>query len=242
MFKNQNNLFRYLVFQRLQNKHWKRIVVYPCMKLRIYNCILFVLLIITNLACGQETEENEHIELNSSTDTLTVAAGCFWCVEAPFEQLKGVISVESGYMGGTFANPSYEMVCTGATGHAEAVQIIYDTTAVSYATLMKVFFSVHDPTQLNRQGADVGTQYRSAIFYRNDAERSRAVQLIDELDASGAYASKIMTKVEPEGPFYKAENYHQDYFEINGSEPYCRFVIQPKMDKFHKAFENFLKQ
>lgn len=212
------------------------------MKSRIFNCLLFVLLLIANLACGQQTDKKEQIEVNSNTDTLTVAAGCFWCVEAPFEQLNGVLSVESGYMGGTVANPSYELVCTGKTGHAEAVQIIYDTTKVSYATLMKVFFSVHDPTQLNRQGADVGTQYRSAIFYRNDAERIQAVQLIDELDASGAYASVIMTKVEPIGPFYKAENYHQDYFEFNGDEPYCRFVIQPKMDKFQKVFENFLKQ
>ncbi len=212
------------------------------MKLRILNCLLFVLLLTTNLACGQQTEEKEQIEVNSSTDTLTVAAGCFWCVEAPFEQLNGVLVVESGYMGGTVANPSYELVCTGTTGHAEAVQIIYDTTKVSYATLMKVFFSVHDPTQLNRQGADVGTQYRSAIFYRNDAERIQAVGLIDELDASGAYASKIMTKVEPVGPFYKAENYHQDYFELNGDAPYCRFVIQPKIDKFQKVFENYLKQ
>jgi peptide-methionine (S)-S-oxide reductase len=212
------------------------------MKLRTYNFLLLVLLSLTNLACGQQVPEKEQIEVNSSTDTLTVAAGCFWCVEAPFEQLNGVISVESGYMGGTVANPSYQMVCTGTTGHAEAVQIIYYTTVVSYATLMKVFFSVHDPTQLNRQGADVGTQYRSAIFYRNDAERIRAVQLIDELDSSGAYASKIMTKVEPIGPFYAAENYHQDYFEINGNEPYCRFVIQPKMDKFQKVFEKYLKQ
>ncbi len=212
------------------------------MNLGKYKYLSLALLLLTNLACGQQEADKEQIQANSGNDTLTVAAGCFWCVEAPFEQLNGVVAVESGYMGGTVANPSYELVCTGTTGHAEAVQIVYDTNTVSYETLMQVFFSVHDPTQLNRQGADIGTQYRSVIFYRNDIERVRAVNLIDELDASGAYASKIMTKIEPAGPFYIAENYHQDYFEINGNQPYCRFVIQPKMDKFQKAFENYLKQ
>jgi methionine-S-sulfoxide reductase len=212
------------------------------MVLRICKYVLVVLIPLTNMACGQKTQTLESLTSNSGNDTLTVAAGCFWCVEAPFEQLKGVVSVESGYMGGSIANPSYEMVCTGTTGHAEAVRIIFDTNTVAYETLMEVFFTVHDPTQLNRQGADVGTQYRSAIFYKNETERLKASKLIEELDASAAYSSKIMTKLEPIGSFYSAENYHQDYFQNNENQPYCRYVIQPKMEKFKKVFEKYLEQ
>ena len=219
-----------------------KFICFILMVLRICKYVLVVLILFTNMACGQKTQTLETLTSNSGNDTLTVAAGCFWCVEAPFEQLKGVVSVESGYMGGSVVNPSYEMVCTGTTGHAEAVRIIFDTNIVAYETLMEVFFTVHDPTQLNRQGADVGTQYRSAIFYKNEMERLKASELIEELDASAAYSSKIMTKLEPIGPFYSAENYHQDYFQNNENQPYCRYVIQPKMEKFKKVFEKYLEQ
>ena len=219
-----------------------KFICFILMVLRICKYVLVVLILFTNMACGQKTQTLETLTSNSGNDTLTVAAGCFWCVEAPFEQLKGVVSVESGYMGGSVVNPSYEMVCTGTTGHAEAVRIIFDTNIVAYETLMEVFFTVHDPTQLNRQGADVGTQYRSAIFYKNEMERLKASKLIEELDASAAYSSKIMTKLEPIGPFYSAEKYHQDYFQNNENQPYCRYVIQPKMEKFKKVFEKYLEQ
>jgi methionine-S-sulfoxide reductase len=212
------------------------------MKLKAMKNILIGILFLSQTACGQQGTVDEEVPVNAVYDTLTVGAGCFWCVEAPFEHLHGVTDVQAGYAGGTVANPSYELVCTGTTGHAEAVRVVYDTNRVSYATLLEVFFGVHDPTQLNRQGADFGTQYRSVIFYRNESERLLASKIIEELDASGAFSDKIVTKLEPMGPFYAAENYHQDYFVNNAEAPYCKFVIQPKMDKFQMVFQKYLKQ
>jgi peptide-methionine (S)-S-oxide reductase len=179
---------------------------------------------------------------NSSTDTITLGGGCFWCVEAVYEMLDGVIKVESGYSGGKVKNPSYKEVCTGLSGHAEAAQIVFDKTKTSVEEILKVFFTVHDPTTLNRQGDDVGTQYRSVIFYRNEQQRKIAGSIIDGLNKAKAYDKPIVTKLDPYTNFYKAEDYHQDYYNQNKSQPYCRMVIQPKLEKFEKVFKDRLKK
>jgi len=175
-------------------------------------------------------------------DTATFATGCFWCTEAKFQQLKGVEKVISGFSGGHVANPSYELVCTGTTGHAEACNIIYDPTKITYDELIAAFFVAHDPTQLNRQGNDVGTQYRSAIFYHNAQQKQKAQYYISKLNAEKAYKDPIVTQVVPYKNFYKAEDYHQNYFNQNGSQPYCKYVIQPELEKFKKVFKDKLKQ
>lgn len=177
-----------------------------------------------------------------TVDTATFATGCFWCTEAKFQQLKGVKKVISGFSGGNVANPTYEQVCTGKTGHAEACNIIYDPAVISYDELLEAFFVAHDPTQLNRQGNDVGTQYRSAIFYHNNAQKQKAAYYIDRLNTEKAYKSKIVTQVVPYTAFYNAEDYHQNYYNLNGSEPYCKYVIQPELDKFKKVFKDKLKK
>jgi peptide-methionine (S)-S-oxide reductase len=174
-------------------------------------------------------------------DTATFATGCFWCTEAKFQQLKGVEKVISGFSGGHVANPSYELVCTGTTGHAEACNIIYDPTKITYDELIAAFFVAHDPTQLNRQGNDVGTQYRSAIFYHNAQQKQKAQYYISKLNAEKAYKDPIVTQVVPYKAFYKAEDYHQNYFNQNGSQPYCKYVIQPELEKFKKVFKDKLK-
>jgi peptide-methionine (S)-S-oxide reductase len=181
------------------------------------------------------------IKTNDTLQLATFGNGCFWCTEAIFEQLKGVIKAESGYMGGKVKNPSYKEVCSGLTGHAEVIQILYNPQEISFVELLEVFWATHDPTTLNRQGNDVGTQYRSVIFYHNDEQKSIAEEYKQKLDASGAYTNPIVTEISPKEVFYVAENYHQDYFNQNGNEPYCRFVIQPKMDKFQKVFKDKLK-
>ena len=178
----------------------------------------------------------------SKTDTATFATGCFWCTEAKFKQLKGVKTVVSGFSGGTVANPTYKQVCTETTGHAEACNIIYDPAQISYDELIEAFFVAHDPTQLNRQGNDVGTQYRSAIFYHNTAQKQKAEYYIAKLNAEKAYKSKIVTEVTPYKVFYKAEDYHQNYFAQNGSQPYCKYVRQPELEKFKKVFKDKLKK
>ncbi|MCU0442221.1 MAG: peptide-methionine (S)-S-oxide reductase MsrA [Bacteroidia bacterium] len=181
--------------------------------------------------------------LNSATlDTATFGAGCFWCVEAVFQQLEGVVSVASGYSGGKVANPTYKEVCTGNTGHAEVCQIVYDPKVVSYKDLLQAFWLSHDPTTLNRQGNDVGTQYRSVIFYHNQAQQLLAEQIKKELDAAHAYPNPIVTEIAPMGTFYKAEDYHQNYYNENGEQPYCQFVVKPKVEKFQKVFKDKLKQ
>lgn len=174
-------------------------------------------------------------------DTATFATGCFWCTEAKFQQLRGVKSVTSGFTGGKTPHPSYEQVCTGKTGHAEACNIVYDPSVISYDELLEAFFVAHDPTQLNRQGNDVGTQYRSAIFYHNAAQKQKADYYINKLNAEKVYKSRIVTQVAPYTVFYKAENYHQNYYNLNGSQPYCKYVIQPELEKFKKVFKNKLK-
>jgi len=175
-------------------------------------------------------------------DTATFGAGCFWCVEAIFQNVKGVQSVVSGYAGGTVPDPTYDQVCSGTTGHAEVSQITFDTQVISFTDLLEVFWKTHDPTAMNRQGNDVGTQYRSAIFYHNDEQRKLAEHYRRQLDSSGAYDAPIVTEIVPFSQFYKAEPYHQNYYNRNGLQPYCMFVIQPKLEKFRKVFKDKLKQ
>jgi peptide-methionine (S)-S-oxide reductase len=185
---------------------------------------------------------NESTNDNAKTDTATFGQGCFWCAEAIFSQLEGVISVTSGYSGGTVENPSYKLVCSGTTGHAEVVQIVFDPSTISYADLLQAFWASHDPTTLNQQGADVGTQYRSVIFYHSEQQKELAEKYKKELDSSGAYKGPIITQIVPFEKFYKAENYHQEYYEVNGEQPYCQYVIRPKLEKFQKVFHNKLKK
>lgn len=179
---------------------------------------------------------------NENLETITLAGGCYWCVEAVYEQLDGVKSAVSGFAGGTMPNPSYEDVSTGRTGYAESVQITYDKTRTSLDEIFKVFFTVHDPTSLNRQGADVGTQYRSAIFYKNAEQKRAAQSIIAALTKANAYDQPIVTTIEPLVKFYRAEDYHQDYYQNNKSQPYCQMVIQPKLEKFEKVFKGRLKK
>lgn len=208
----------------------------------------------TLVSCAQKTPAPGHSkkEINqsmTSTNTLqpnmavaTFANGCFWCTEAIFEELKGVISAVSGYSGGEAENPTYKEVCSGTTGHAECLQITYDTTKISFDELLEVFWQTHDPTTLNRQGADVGTQYRSAVFYHTEEQRQKAEKYKAELDKSGAFDRPIVTEITAFTRFYPAEDYHQQYFEQNGnSNPYCRIVIQPKLEKFRKVFKEKLR-
>lgn len=179
---------------------------------------------------------------NSNIDTITLGGGCFWCVEAVYEQLDGVIKVESGYSGGHVANPTYKAVCTGTTGHAEVVQLTYDKTKTSVDEILKVFFTVHDPTTLNRQGADVGTQYRSVIYYRNQEQEQKAKEIIAALNKEHIYDSPVVTEVTALDKFYKAEDYHQNYYEQNPEQGYCRMVVRPKVEKFEKLFKDRLKK
>jgi len=184
---------------------------------------------------------NEGNQDPNTLDTITLGAGCFWCVEAIFDNLKGIHTVISGYSGGEIKNPSYKEVCRGTTGHAEVIQLTYDTNTISLDEILEVFFLTHDPTTLNRQGADVGTQYRSAIFYHNAAQKEIAQNVKKKLDNSGAYPNPIVTEISAFSIFYAAEDYHQEYYELNGEQPYCRAVIRPKMEKFEKVFKDKMK-
>lgn len=175
-------------------------------------------------------------------EVATLAGGCFWCLEAVYDELKGVKDVVSGYMGGATQNPSYREVCSGRTGHAEVVELTFDPQVVSFKELLEVFFTIHDPTTLNRQGADVGTQYRSAIFYHSPEQKTTAEQVIAEINAEKIWNGSIVTEVTPSKTFYPAEDYHQDYFENNSLQPYCRAVVAPKVAKFRKQFLAKLKK
>jgi peptide-methionine (S)-S-oxide reductase len=179
---------------------------------------------------------------SNGKDVITLGGGCFWCTEAVFDELKGVESVESGYSGGTVPNPSYERVCTGTTGHAEVVQVTFDPKIISLADVLRIFFTVHDPTTLNRQGADVGTQYRSVIFYRNEEQKRVAEQVIKEIEAEKIWNAPIVTQVVPFKAFYMAEDYHQEYFRKNPNQGYCRVVIAPKVTKFRNHYRELLKR
>lgn len=187
------------------------------------------------------TMRDETIPAGTTTDTATFATGCFWCTEAIFQELKGVLKVTSGYSGGAVKNPSYEEVCSGVTGHAECLNIVYDPKQISFDELLEVFWESHDPTSLNRQGNDVGTQYRSAVFYHDAAQKEKATQYKEKLGKSGAYDKPIVTEITAFNNFYPAENYHQDYYRLHGIQPYCTFVIRPKVEKFEKVFKDKLK-
>ena len=189
-----------------------------------------------------ETITNRSFINSKKMETATFAAGCFWCVEAIFENLAGVEKVTSGYSGGKVKNPAYREVVTGRTGHAEAIRITYDPEIIGYYELLEVFWSTHDPTTLNRQGADVGTQYRSAIYYHDENQKQLAEKYKKALDESGAFSNPIVTEIVPMTEFYPAEDYHQDYYALNPSQPYCRIVIVPKLEKFKKVFKDKLKK
>ncbi|HYM95364.1 MAG TPA: peptide-methionine (S)-S-oxide reductase MsrA [Chitinophagaceae bacterium] len=209
--------------------------------------VLGIIAITVLLSCGQNSTSAitsfTNQKNNNMTDTATFANGCFWCTQAIFEELNGVISATSGYSGGTTVNPTNKQVCTGETGHAECLQIIYDTSKISFDELLKVFWETHDPTTLNRQGADVGTQYRSAVFFHTEEQKQKAEMYKEELNKSGAFGNPIVTEITPFTKFYPAEDYHQQYFENNeNTNPYCRIVIRPKLDKFRKVFSDKLKK
>ena len=196
----------------------------------------------SNTTSGMNTIETA-MENNTSgeLDTAIFGAGCFWCVEAIFQQLEGVEKVASGYSGGARENPTYDQVCSGATGHAEVIKVIYDPAKISFVDLLEVFWGVHDPTTLNRQGADVGTQYRSVIFYTSENQKKLAEEYKSKLNSSGAFPQPVVTEISPLKSFYVAENYHQNYFNENGNQPYCSLVIKPKLDKFKKVFGDKMK-
>lgn len=196
---------------------------------------LLSLMVIVLLSVGSLNAQPKKLQ------KATFGMGCFWCSEALFQQLKGVTAVKSGYEGGTVARPSYEDVCTGTTGHAEVIEVTYDPAVIKYEELLEVFWKSHDPTTLNRQGADVGTQYRSVIFYHNDEQKLLAEKYKKALNDAKAFNKPIVTEITKASPFYVAENYHQDYFNKNGSEPYCKMVILPKMEKLEKLFKDKLK-
>lgn len=177
----------------------------------------------------------------SSMEIATFGTGCFWCTEAVFQQLKGVSKVESGYSGGKISNPTYKEICSGLTGHAECIKITYDPKVITFTDLLEVFWQAHDPTTLNRQGNDVGTQYRSVIFYHNEEQKKLSEKYKKELNASGAFDDPVVTEISPAAIFYKAEDYHQNYYNLNGNQGYCVYVIKPKVDKIKKVFADKLK-
>ncbi len=191
-------------------------------------------------------KESEMIEMdstqNAGLEKATFGGGCFWCTEAIYERVEGVKKVVSGYAGGHVENPTYKEVCTGSTGHAEVIQITYDPKVVSYDELLEIFFKTHDPTTLNRQGADVGTQYRSVVFYHNDEQKKKAEYYKEELNKSGAWEDPIVTEISPLTNYYPAEDYHQDYYENNPNQGYCAYVIGPKVEKFEKVFKDKMKK
>lgn len=199
-------------------------------------------------ACGQQKSKKQlpstPISKSKSmhTEIITLGNGCFWCTEAIFQQVKGVTKVTSGYSGGHVENPTYEEVCEKTTGHAEVLQVEFDTTQVTIDEILEIFWQTHDPTTLNRQGNDVGPQYRSVVFYHNAHQKERAEFFKKKLDESGAFGNPIVTAIEPHTNFYVAENYHQDYYNKNGNQPYCYFVIRPKLEKFEKAFKDKMKK
>lgn len=207
--------------------------------------IMFLLVTATNVACTQQHDvpppSSPRTMSTTQRHTATLAGGCFWCIEAVFQRLQGVDTVISGYIGGTVVNPTYKQVCDGTTGHAEACQIIFDPSVLSYADLLHVFFTAHDPTTLNRQGNDVGTQYRSAIFYHNDEQRVIAEDYIRQLTEEGTWPDPIVTEITKASTFYPAEDYHQNYYMQNGSQPYCAFVVRPKVEKFMQKFNERVK-
>jgi peptide-methionine (S)-S-oxide reductase len=226
--------------------------------MNIKTAVTLLATIILVSACGQsksknlnsmsipENSPNTTVDLSkissSNIDTITLGAGCFWCIEAVFQRLNGVLTVKSGYAGGQVKNPTYKEVCSGTTGHAEVAQIVFDKTKVTFDEILEVFWKTHDPTTLNQQGADIGTQYRSAVFYHNEEQKQIAEKYKVEINKSGAYPNPVITEIVALNNYYPAEDYHQNYFNQNGNEGYCRYVIQPKVEKFEKIFKDKLKK
>ena len=218
---------------------------------KLRNGFLLVLQMAGLTACGQHDNFQKSTTFKKMNEqpkvvthekaTATFGSGCFWCTEAQFQQLKGVEKVESGYSGGEVKDPTYKQVCTGTTGHAEVCKITYDPAVISYDELLAAFWMSHDPTQLNRQGNDAGTQYRSAIFYHNAEQKSKAEAYKEKLNAEKVFNKDVVTEIVPFEVFYKAEDYHQNYFNENGNQPYCSFVVAPKVEKFRKVFKDKLK-
>lgn len=190
---------------------------------------------------GQKNKEGRTMENISTLETATFGSGCFWCTEAIFLNVDGVATVESGYTGGKVKNPTYKEVCSGLTGHAEVVQLKFDPQKVSYDQLLEIFWQTHDPTTLNKQGADVGTQYRSVIYYHSEEQKKRAEYYKARLEEENVFEKPIVTEISPATVFYKAEDYHQNYYNLNNNAPYCTYVIKPKLEKFKKAFQGVLK-
>ncbi len=215
--------------------------------------LLNIFIAFTLVACTQSTHKNtlkfnnnisqKSKEIMEGFEVATLGAGCFWCVEAAYQDLKGVLKVESGYAGGSVLNPSYKEVCEGTTGHAEVIQITFDPKIINYNLILELFWAVHDPTTLNRQGNDIGTQYRSAIFYHNDIQKEIAIKSKIEAELSGVFKDPIVTEVSPLSNYFSAEDYHQNYFKLNGDKnPYCSTVVAPKLAKFRKKYAHLLKE
>ena len=214
------------------------------MKNRMYMVVAMIAIAISS--CGQKSKQADKTMANTPVNekglqTATFGSGCFWCTEAIFLNVDGVYNVESGYAGGKVKNPTYKEVCSGLTGHAEVIQFKYDPKVISYEELLEIFWKTHDPTTLNRQGNDTGTQYRSVIFYHNDEQKKTAEFYKNKLDEAHVYNDPIVTEIVSYPGFYKAEDYHQNYYNLNSSAPYCSYVIQPKLDKFKKVFKEKIK-
>lgn len=201
--------------------------------------------VFATLACGEARtamESRNANEIPAGKEAIVLGGGCFWCIEAVFEELRGVDAAVSGYAGGHASNPTYKQVCAGGTGHAEVVQVTFDPTVIPLRKVLEVFFTVHDPTTLDRQGPDVGTQYRSAAYYRNEGQKKAIEETIADFSSRKVWPGRIVTEVAPLGVFWPAEDYHQEYFELNGEQPYCRAVVAPKIAKFRKEFKDWLKR
>jgi peptide-methionine (S)-S-oxide reductase len=235
-------------FARFSKRTRLNMLRYQVMMMTLRAFLMSLLLGSLILSCSMESSmntsqpKNEPAAIPPGQEVVTLGGGCFWCIEAVFDELKGVNRVESGYSGGSVVNPTYRQVCTGTTGHAEVVQISFDPKVIALKELLEVFFTVHDPTTLNRQGPDVGTQYRSVIFYRGAEQKAVAEQMIKQIETAKLWNGPIVTEVVPFSAFYKAEDYHQEYFKLNGSAPYCRFLIAPKVAKFREHYRDKLKK
>jgi peptide-methionine (S)-S-oxide reductase len=203
---------------------------------------VFLLSVLINYSFGQQPKAKTMEEAKANLEKATFGNGCFWCTEAVFLEIKGVEKVESGYSGGKVKNPTYKEVCTGLTGHAEVIQITFNPKIVSFETLLEIFWNTHDPTTLNKQGADEGTQYRSAVFYHNEEQKKIAEAYKKQLEASKVYSNPIVTEISPLINYYKAEDYHQNYYELNPNQGYCQYVIRPKVEKFKKLYAAKLKK
>lgn len=215
--------------------------------MRLVIIFMAVWLMVAGSSCGQKKNQSDNkmtdeVKNNPGLELATFGSGCFWCTEAIFLNVEGVEKVESGYSGGKVKNPTYKEICSGLTGHAEVVQLTYDPKKITYEALLEIFWQTHDPTTLNRQGADEGTQYRSVVFYHDEHQKELAHFYKHKLDEAKAFNNPIVTEISPYTVFYKAEDYHQNYYSLNRNAPYCSYVIQPKLEKFKKAFKEKLKK